>query len=293
MGIAAAAAGQQPTQISSCRRVPLPHQGQDAGAFGEHKAVSTEAVGPGSLIGGVVAVGEGAHGGKANQPQSVHRCFAAPGQHQIGAVVVEQHLAQHQCFGAGGAGGHRGVGSTEQTELNGDLASGGIGDQHRHGKGVDPARSPRAELRVLLVHRGEAADAGADHHRDATWIETFGDVPRHGPGLPGGHQGQLGTAIGAAAEQGRQAVEGTRGDATGQAHGQILGPGRLKGLNAAAASDHRLPGAVGIGTEWVEGTPTHHCGGFSSGSHRPGWGSGTPGAAGCPQRCGTAAALPP
>jgi hypothetical protein len=74
-------------------------------------------------------------------------------------------------------------------------------------------------LGVLIVHGGEAADAGADDHGDATGIEPLGDGTGHGPGLPGGHQGQLGTAIGAAAEQGRQAVEGTRWDATSQSHG--------------------------------------------------------------------------
>ena len=67
VGIAAAATGQQPAQVGPWRRVLLPHQGQDASAFGEHEAISTEAIGPGGLIGIVVAAGQGAHGGKTHQ----------------------------------------------------------------------------------------------------------------------------------------------------------------------------------------------------------------------------------
>ena len=61
MGIAAAAAGQQPAEVGSAGGVLAPHQGQHAGTFRQHESVSVKAVGTRGLVGGVVAAGQSPH----------------------------------------------------------------------------------------------------------------------------------------------------------------------------------------------------------------------------------------
>ena len=95
MAVAAAAAGQLPPQCSTTGGVLFPHHRQHAGPFGQHKTVPVFAVGPGRLIRGVVAAGQGPHGGKAHKPQSVHGRFGAAGKDKIRSPIVEQHLGQH------------------------------------------------------------------------------------------------------------------------------------------------------------------------------------------------------
>ena len=58
--------------------VLFPHHRQHAGPFGQHKTVPVFAVGPGRLIRGVVAAGQGPHGGKAHKPQSVSGASVPP-----------------------------------------------------------------------------------------------------------------------------------------------------------------------------------------------------------------------
>ena len=119
----------------------------------------------------------------------------------IGFLNAPSTVAEAQAMVADAHGGHG-------RDHGGDHAAAGHPDDHTDAGHADDHAGN---------HAGESTHA--DDHGDATGIEPLGDGTGHGPGLPGGHQGELGTAIGAAAEQGRQAVEGTRWDATGQSHG--------------------------------------------------------------------------
>ena len=161
--------------------------------------------------------------------------------------------------------------STEDTEIDGDLSGGSIRNQHRHGEGVHPVGATGTEMGVLLVHRCETTDAGADHDGDSVRVDACGDGGGHGPGLPGCHQGELGTAVRAATQQWREAVQGAAGNATGQTNGQIVRPRSLKKLNAAATGHHRIPGGISVETQGIEGTPTHNRCGLSSGCHQRRW----------------------
>ena len=73
-----------------------------------------------------------------------------------------------------------------QAQIDGDLACGRIGDQHRHGEGIDPRWSSGGQLIVLFMHRVESADASPQHHRDPGRINATDGCRGHGPGLPGG-----------------------------------------------------------------------------------------------------------
>ena len=104
MGIAAAAAGEQPAEGGVARGVPGAHQGQHAGPFRQHEAIAIPAVGPGGQGRSIQAGGEGPHRTEAHQTKTVHRRFRAAGDDQVGPIIVEQHLGQHQGFRAGGTG---------------------------------------------------------------------------------------------------------------------------------------------------------------------------------------------
>ena len=51
------------------------------------------------------------------------------------------------------------------------------------------------------MHCVEPADAGAQHHSHARWIDASDGCGGHGPGLPGGKESELGAAIGAAQKE--------------------------------------------------------------------------------------------
>ena len=63
----------------------------------------------------------------------------------------------------------RGVRTAMQTQIDGHLAGGRIGDQHRHGERIDPCGSSFGQLIVLFMHGVESADAGAQHHGNPGW----------------------------------------------------------------------------------------------------------------------------
>ena len=291
--IAAAATGQQPAEGVAGWHIRLPHQSQHARPFRQHETVARLAVGAGGLLRRLIAKGEGAHGRKAHQTETVHGRFAAPGQHQIGAVVLQQPLRQHQGFGAGGTGGDGSVGAALQSEVDGHLAGCRIGDQHRNREWIDPAGPSCTELGMLLMHGGQPADAGAEHHGDAGWIEATAVVLRHCPGLPGGQQGELGAAVGATPQQGFKVRESGFGHTAGDADVQILGPGFLDGLDAGLPSADRCPGAVGVVTQGGQRPPADHGNALRRFRHGEAAAPAFPGDRGCLKPCGNAAAPPP
>ena len=286
VGITAAATGQQPAQRSGIGGITAAHQGQHTGPLREDETIAVRAVGARGVGGVVIAAGEGSHRGKPHQTQPVHRRLGSPRQHQVGPVVIEQHLGQHQRFGTGRTGGHRGVGAAMEAEVDGHLTGRGIGNQHRHRQRVHPGWSPGAELCVLLVHRRQAADAGAEHDSDAGGIDPPGERFRHRPGLARRDEGQLRAAVRAATQQRGEAVQGVCGDATGDPHLQVIGPGRVQGLDSGLAGLDGPPGAFRIAAEGRQRSPADDGAGLRPDRHWTAEGSDVRDGTECRRRCG-------
>ena len=93
------------------------------------------------------------------------------------------------------------MGPPAQPQINGDLTSRTIRNQHRDCQWIDPRWPSGAELLVLDVHGPESANAGSHHDSHPLLINTGALVCGHRPGLASGHHSQLSAAVGTSAEQ--------------------------------------------------------------------------------------------
>ena len=59
-----------------------------------------------------------------------------------------------------------------QSQIDRDLAGRSIGDQHRHGQGIDPRGASGGQLVVLFMHCVESTDPCSQHHGHSGWIKT-------------------------------------------------------------------------------------------------------------------------
>ena len=97
-------------------------QDQQAGAFAENKAVAVAIEGSAGFFGIVVALGQGAHGGKGAQADGRKRGLAAAGNGDVDFAVADELKGVADGVGCAGAGGDDDLVRAVQAVLDGELA---------------------------------------------------------------------------------------------------------------------------------------------------------------------------
>ncbi len=120
----------------------------------------------------------------------------------------------------------------------------GVGHQHRHRQGGDPAGALLLERVVVVQQRRDAADARG--HRDAEPVVSPArrpPRPASGPGLHGRDHRELRGAVQAAGLDPFEDLGGLDGDAAGDLDRHLLGPVVGQAPDTGASGDQGVPGA--------------------------------------------------
>lgn len=148
-------------------------QHQYARAFADNEAVAAFVPRTGSGGGVVVAGGEGFHRGKTAHAQSADCAFRAAGNHYVRVAVFDQSGGIADGVRAGGTGGNHPVARAavafEDGNVSGNQVDQRTGDKER----VDFARAAFDYGFAGDLDAGQSADAGADVHADAVFVEVF------------------------------------------------------------------------------------------------------------------------
>ena len=140
-------------------------QHQRTGALTDDKAAPTGIEGQGSGV-GILRRGQGLHVDKARNAHGDDGGFRAAGNHCVCIAVTDEPQSLADGVRAGCAGGDSRQGRALAVVANGDHARGHIGDHHGHAQRTDPVRAPAFQLADLGGHGVQAADAGAEVHRN-------------------------------------------------------------------------------------------------------------------------------
>ena len=187
---------------------------------------------------------EALHGREAGDDERVDAGLAATGEHHVGVAAADQLGGLHDGMRARRAGRDGRQVVAAQVEQRGDRAARDVRQALRQEPGRDPLPAAVAQDVVLLHHRVEAADRGAEEHAGARRVvdhecrivgrllrggEREQDVAVHAPRFLGARDGDGIEALDLAGHADRHVARIELGD---------LG-------DAGAPREQRLPGLVG------------------------------------------------
>ena len=142
-------------------------QHHHAGTFAQHKTIAVLVPGAGGGLGVIVAGGQGTHGGKTTNAQRRHRGLCATGHHHIRIPVFDHAARFSDAVQARCTGSHHSQIRPFEAEAHGHMAGHHIDDGRGHKKRRDTPRPTAGQFRMGIFDQRKAANARADHTRNA------------------------------------------------------------------------------------------------------------------------------
>ena len=171
-------------------RVLLALEDQHAGALAHHEAVAAGVEGARDAV-----ARERTHAPEGGDAQRRQRGLGAAGDDDVGGAALDHPHPFADRVGAGRAGRGDAESGPVNAEPDRDCAGGRVGHHHRDEVRRDAALAAGEERLALLLQGDQAADAGAEDHRDAVGV-AVGERSL-GRRLVGGRDAELGVAVGA------------------------------------------------------------------------------------------------
>ncbi len=164
------------------------------GSLAHDESVAAGAEGARGVLGVVVAGGEGVHGGESAHAGGPDGGFGAAGDDGVGLAQTNEVEGVGQGVGGGGAGRGGGVVRTVEAEGDGYLSGSDVGDHLGDEEGVVFGAHFGAVHGIVagfFLKGVYAADAHAEHHADAVFVDGFEVHAAVLDGFHGGYEGVL------------------------------------------------------------------------------------------------------